>query len=113
MILEKDQKVFIVERKYFKEDIRRFFCGEVIRCSENLLIAKGYVWLMSHNLNQIVKKPELRERIFCFSNRLAINVIPRDVDLNLIHYSFDEKRGHLMPDGKDFSLNIDEFGRQA
>ncbi len=113
MILEKDEKVFIVERKYFNEDVRRFFCGEVIACSENLLRAKGYVWFMSHRLNQFVKKPELRERIFCLNNRLVINVMPRDLDLGLVHYSFDQKRGHLITDGKDYSLNIDEFGRDA
>ena len=113
MILEKDEKVFIVERKYFKEDIRRFFCGEVIGCSENLFRAKGYAWVMSQRLNQFVKKPELRERTFCFSNRLLINVMPRDIDVNIIHYSYDQKRGHIITYGKDYSLNIDEFGPMA
>lgn len=111
MILEKAEKVFIVERKYFKEDIRRLFCGEVIECSDNLLRAKGYVWSMRQNLNQFVKKPELRERVFCLGNRVVINVISPDTDIGLIRYSYDPKSGHSMTDGKDYSFNIDEFGQ--
>jgi hypothetical protein len=111
MILEKDEKVFIVERKYFKEDIRRIFCGEVLACSENLLRAKGYVWVMSQSLNQFLKKPEMRERIFCLGNRIVINVMPRDIDINLLRCSFDQKKGHSITDGTAYSLNIDEFGQ--
>ena len=113
MILEKNEKVFIVERKYFKEDFRRFFCGEVIESSEDLLRVKGFVWVMNLNLNQIVKKPELRERIFLLGNRLVINVMPRDIDLSLVHYSFDQKMGHIITDRKDYKLNIDEFGQKG
>jgi len=68
---------------------------------------------MSHSLNQFMKKPEMRERIFCFGNRLVINVMPRDIDLSLVHYSFDHKRGHIITDGKDYSLDIDEFGHNT
>ncbi len=55
----------------------------------------------------------MRERIFCFGNRLVINVMPRDIDLSLVHYSFDHKRGHIITDGKDYSLDIDEFGHNT
>jgi hypothetical protein len=110
MILGKGEKVFIVERRYFKEDIRRIFCGDVASSSENLLRAKGYVWAISPSLNQFVKKPEMRERIICLSNRLVINVMPRDIDISLLHCSFDQKKGHSITDGAAYSLNIDEFG---
>jgi hypothetical protein len=100
-----------VERKYFKEDIRRIFCGEVLACSENLLIAKGYVWVISQSLNQFVKKPEMRERIFCLGNRFVINVMPRDINISLLRCSFDQKKGHSITDGTAYSLNIDEFGQ--
>jgi hypothetical protein len=36
--------------------------------------------------------------------------MPRDIDISLLHCSFDQKKGHSITDGAAYSLNIDEFG---
>ena len=43
MILEPGEKVHIVERRYFADDVRRHLIGEVLRCTEQAIRLKGYV----------------------------------------------------------------------
>ncbi len=44
MILEPGEKVHIVERRYSADDVRRHLIGEVLRCTEQAIRLKGYVW---------------------------------------------------------------------
>ena len=43
MILEQGEKVHIVERRYFTDDVRRHLVGEVIQCTEQAIRLEGYV----------------------------------------------------------------------
>jgi len=42
MILEQGEKVHIIERRYFADDIRRHVAGEVLKCTEHAIRLKGY-----------------------------------------------------------------------
>jgi hypothetical protein len=110
MILERAEKIHVVERRYFPDDIRRHFCGGVVNCSEYLIRAVGYVWVFSTATNQFVRKPEKRERIFCLGDRLTISIVPKEVNIEDVRYIYDRQQGHLATDGKKFILNISEFG---
>jgi len=109
MILEIGEKVHVIERRYFMEDLRRHFTGEVIKCKEQTIRLKGYVWVFDKVQGQFIMKPEKRERIVCFGERLVINVIPREVNLDEVRYVNLPKKGLVVTDGKDFSLEINEF----
>ncbi|MFH1904534.1 MAG: hypothetical protein ABIK53_03285 [bacterium] len=109
MILEKGEKVHIVERRYFQDDVRRHFCGEVIDLAEHLLRVAGSVWAWDARINQFTKRESKRERVFCLGDRLTINILPREADLENVLYIYDKKKGHIATDGKSFSLNITEF----
>jgi hypothetical protein len=109
MILDIGEKVHIIERRLFADDLRRHLVGEITRCTGNTIRLKAYIWVF-HQLKGFVRKPEKRERVLYLSDRLTINVIPREVKLEEIQYVNDPKKGLYVSDGKQFNLEINEFG---
>ena len=109
MILEPGEKVHITERRYFADDVRRHLIGEVLRCTEQAVRLKGYVWGFDVSNGQFVRKPDKRERIVCLGDRLTINVLPPEADLGAAKYVTDLQRGLLLTDEKSFSLEVTEF----
>jgi hypothetical protein len=109
MILEQGEKVHIVERRYLADDIRRHVVGEVLKCTEHTIRLKGYVWVFDSANGRFVRKPEKRERIVCLGDRLVINVLPLEADLETTQYIADPQKGLQVTDGKSFFLEINEF----
>ena len=58
---------------------------------------------------EFVRKPEKRQRVLYPGDRATINVIPQEVDVAELKYIIDPKRGRIVTDGKQFSLDISEF----
>ena len=108
MILDIGEKVHIIERRLFKEDARRHFVGEVIRCTETSIRVIGHDWAIE-TMRGFVRKPELRERVMILNEGLIINIIPRDVNLEEVSYVTTAQRNQVVTDGKNFSLDITEF----
>jgi hypothetical protein len=109
MILEQGEKVHIIERRYFTDDVRRHLVGEVLKCTEQAVRVKGYVWVFDTMKGHFVRKPEKRERIICLGDRLTINIIPQETNLDAVEYVADPQKGLLATDGKSFFLEIIEF----
>jgi hypothetical protein len=109
MILEQGEKVHIVERRYFVDDIRRHVVGEVLKCTEHAIRLKGYVWVFDSPNGRFVRKPEKRERIVYMGDRLIINVLPQEADLEATQYIADPQKGLQVTDEKSFFLEITEF----
>jgi len=109
MILEQGEKVHIVERRYFADDIRRHVVGEVLNCTEHAIRLKGYVWGFDSPNGRFVRKSEKRERIVCMGDRLIINVLPPEADLEATQYVADPQKGLQVTDEKSFFLEITEF----
>ena len=108
MILDAGEKIHIIERRYFAEDIRRHLVGEIVRSSENAFRVKGYVWVFDA-MKGFIRKPEVREYVVYPSDRSTINIIPKEVDLDKLKYVTAPQRGLVVTDGKKFSLDISEF----
>lgn len=109
MIFEIGEKVHIVERRFFSEDLRRHVVGEIIRCTDKAIRLKGYVWVFDSFKGEFIQKPEKRERVIFGGDRLIINIIPKDVVLDEIKYVKDHKKGLVVTDGNGFTLEINEF----
>jgi len=109
MILNTGEKVHIIERRYFSDDLRRHFVGEVVQYEARVVRVKGIAWIYSPADGRFQKKPEKRERVLCLGDRLTINIIPPEVELEAIRYAFIEKIGLVVTDDKNFSLDINEF----
>jgi G3E family GTPase len=103
------EKVHIIERKYFPEDLQRHMVGEIIQSSESVLRIKGYVWIRDP-IKGFVRKTGKRDRVVYPSDRTTINIIPKEVDIGDIKYLNVEKT-LVVTDGKNFSLDITEFSR--
>lgn len=110
MILKVGEKVLIIERRYFAEDIRRHFVGEIIESSENAFRVKGHAWVFDTMIG-FVRKPEVRERVFYPNGRTTINIIPKEVNLDEIEYRDNAQKSIVVTDGKKLSLDITEFVR--
>jgi len=109
MILDTGERVHIIERRYFPEDLRRHLIGEVTRCTENTIRVKGRVWVFDGAKGQFIQKPEERDRVVRLGDRLTINVIPPEVNLSEIRYVVTPQKGLVVTDGKKFSLDVSEF----
>jgi hypothetical protein len=103
------EKVHIIERKLFAEDLQRHLVGVITQTSENALRIKGHVWTRDGTKGW-VRKTGNRLRVVYPSDRTNINIIPTEVDLEQIKY--DNVGGTLIvTDGKNFTLDITEFNR--
>jgi hypothetical protein len=114
MILNKGEKIHVIERRAFEGDIRRHFVGEIVVCNEHIVRAAGYIFVCDRIKNEFIRKSEPRERIFSLVDaRLVINVIPPETQLEKVHYTIQVEKSHnrlIVTDGGKFSLDVHEFG---
>ncbi|MFH2104700.1 MAG: hypothetical protein ABII72_00490 [Parcubacteria group bacterium] len=107
-LLKVGDKLHIIERRYFENDPRRHFIGEVLGVGENSIRAKGYVWIFDGSKNEFTKRPTPRDRVIGLGSRLVINVLPEEVNLDNIKY-IDEDGRLVATDGENLHLDINEF----
>lgn len=108
MIVEKEEKVFVIVRPSFPGDLRRHFVGVVDRCTEQSVRITGYAFVRTHSA-EFVRKPERRTRIFSLVDaKCVVNVLPEETEIRKVRYELLE--GCLvLTDGKALTFNIDEF----
>jgi hypothetical protein len=103
------EKVHIIERKNFTEDLQEHIVGEVIKSSESDLRIQGYVWVRD-SMKGFVRKTGERDVVIYPGERTNINMIPKEVNIDEIKYV--STGGTLVvTDGKNFTLDITEFSR--
>ena len=109
MIPSVGEKVLIIDRKLFAEDIQRHYVGEITKTSDNALKVKGHVWIRDQ-IKGFVRKTGNRERLVYPSDRTIINIIPENVNLNEIKY-VHAGGTVVVTDEKNFTLDVTEFAR--
>jgi hypothetical protein len=110
-VLAVGDKVHIMTRRLFADDVHPHFIGEIAAVSGPLFKARGYVFVFDSASNSYIKHPALRTRLFSLSDAgHIINVIPEDVDLDALKYRVASSRLEVT-DGVGFSLQINEFGQ--
>jgi hypothetical protein len=80
--------------------------------SDGLLVrAKGYTFALDTATNQYIKQPDIRVRIFGVGDSgIIVNVLPPTANLSEAKYTYDQNMRLVVTDGKNFSLDINEFG---
>jgi hypothetical protein len=106
-LLHRGDKVFIVERRLFDQDLRRHFVGEVEACTDVGFRARGYPFFYHPTAQNYVRKPSPRTRIFPFDGNLIINVLPKDCDVGSINYIASEI-GTTLTDRKSFEMDVSD-----
>lgn len=111
MLVDIGEKIHIIERRSFEADIRRHFFGEVDRVGENAVRLIGYAFIFDSGSNTYIRSNGPRSRIAPLAaSGYVINVVPTDIVVDDVRY--EDRSGRLVvTDGKDFALDINEFGR--
>jgi hypothetical protein len=111
MILKPGEKIHMVVRRAFVQDIRRHFIGEVMDATESVVRAEGHAYLFDTNTNLFIKKHYSHVRIFSLVDGVnIICVLPRTANLKKIAYRFTEKNRMVLTDGESLSMDVNEFG---
>lgn len=103
-------KLHVITRRLFENDVPRHFVGEVVGNTGELCELKGYAMVFDPDRGEWIRRPELRHRILSLAEAgHIVNRVPRSVEIDdLLYERIDGEL--LVTDGKDFELNIDEFG---
>ena len=109
MIINPEEKVCVIERRHFVEDPIRSFTGQVLAVSDNALRLTGYVWIADF-MKGVTRKPDMMERIIYPNERTNINIIPKDVIIEDLKIVLISGKGLCVTDGKNYNLDISEFG---
>ena len=111
MLLNKGEKVHVMTRRLFEGDLRRHFAGEVMEASESGVRLEGYVFVLDTAKNHFVRRVEKRVRIIgILDSGHIIKVIPPDVRLEDLKYLLSPDKRLVVTDGREFSLDVNEFG---
>jgi hypothetical protein len=110
-VLAVGDKLHIMTRRLFADDIQPHFVGEVLAVAGASFKVRGYSFVFDTRSNSYVKHPALRTRLFSLSDAgHIINVVPQEVDLGTLQYRVVNRRLEVT-DGAGFSLEINEFGQ--
>jgi len=111
MVLAKGEKIMVITRRRFENDLRRHFIGEVVDVSETIVRVKGYAFVFDLLLSEFVKDEGHLTRVYPLIDAdLVYNVLPREVNIEQIRYTIKENQQHVVTDGYSFEINVSEFG---
>jgi hypothetical protein len=104
------EKLHVIIRRSFEEDIRRHFVGEVIAANGAAVRIRGHAFVFRPAQNDYVQRPDLGERIVSLVDATNIvSIIPETVELEDLAYRQSDQGRLVMTDDKSFRLDINEF----
>jgi hypothetical protein len=114
MIIEVGEKLHIMYRSLYENSTRRHFIGSVVATKDTLCRIEGFVFIYDEKKTEFIRKPELRTTIMDLAGSgYIVNVISSNVELESVRYKYVQEIGLIATDGKQFSLNINEFGSKS
>lgn len=114
MVIDVGEKLHIMYRSLYENSTRRHFVGEVVAVQESICKIKGYVFIYDERKTEFRRKENLRTTIIDVAESGFItNVIDSEVVIDEIHYAYLQEIGLVATDGKEFLLNINEFGNKS
>jgi hypothetical protein len=110
MLLHPGDKLHIITRRLYENDLRRHFAGEVQNVTENAVRLKGYSFVFDGISNDFKRREDVRVRLFSLIDAgLIINLLPAEAIIENIAYALSAENHLLVTDGKHFTLDIQEF----
>lgn len=111
MVLSDGDKIVVITRRRFENDLRRHFIGEVLVASQTAIRVRGYQFVYDNLLSEFVKGEGLLTRIYPLIDAgLVFNVLPTEVVLEEVRYAITDNKQHVITDGKTFEISVSEFG---
>ena len=97
-------------RRMYESQLQRHFVGEVDAAVGGVVRATGYIFIYDEDKAQYIKKQAPRTAIFNLAESgYIVNMIPKTVLLADLRYEVIDRSYLAFTDGKDFSLDINEF----
>lgn len=110
-LIDVGEKIHVITRRRFEEDVHPHFAGEVRAAMGAHLRAHGYQFVFDSRTNAYIRHSEPRTRLFSISDAgYILTIIPREVELEELLYRTIGGR-LTMTDGNGFALEINEFGQ--
>ncbi len=111
MLIEIGEKIHVIMRRNFESQMRRHFAGEINAVNGTEVRATGYVFVYDDRTAQYVRKNAPRTTVLNLAESgYIVNVIPRAINLEEVRYETIDRSELFFTDGKNFRLNINEFG---
>jgi hypothetical protein len=111
MLISEGEKIHVIARRNFDNDVRRHFVGEVRSVGAAAMRVEGYTFIFDQVNNYYIRQPDKRIRIIALADSgNIITVIPRDINLDALIYRHTQDNRVVMTDGSDYCLDINEFG---
>lgn len=111
MVLKQGEKLHLIIRRNFNEDLRRHFVGEVIEVDETMARVEGFIFVLNTGTNQYNRRLDKRTRIIGLADSgNIINILPEEAKLEDVRYIQSAEQRLVVTDGSTFSLDINEFG---
>ena len=110
MLLNPGDKLHIITRQRYENDLRRHFAGEVQTVTESTVLVKGYSFVFDGISNEFKRREDVRIRIFPLTDAgLIINLIPKETNIDNVTYELSAENHMVVTDGKHFTLDLREF----
>lgn len=114
MIVSKGTKVHLTYRALYEQSTRRHFLGEVVEADGVVCLLEGYAFVYDPKLETYMRKPERRQTVVDLAESgYVVNIIDATVNLDEVSYKYLRDSGMVATDGKEFSLDINEFGLRS
>lgn len=111
MLIEVGEKVQVIIRRTFETDLRRHFIGEITAVEGSCARVQGFFMVFDRNKNSFIKKMSQRLTILDLSSSgYWVNIMPKDVNISDLIYTYDNNKNLILTDEKSFKLDINEFG---
>lgn len=110
MVITQGEKVHIIRRRNFADDLRRHFVGEVKAVDGPVIRVEGTVFIYDSAKCGYLKKAQTRTTIIDVGDSgYIVNILPVDVNIEQLAYKMVKER-LVLTDNKSFTLDINEFG---
>ena len=114
MVVGKGEKLHVMYRSFYEKSARRHFVGEVIEVLGAICRLEGYAFIFDDRKGEFSRKPEKRITIINVAESGYVsNVISPNVVISDVRYRYIQDVGLVATDGKEFTLNINEFGARG
>lgn len=109
-VVDSGDRVLIVTRRLFPGDAQRHFVGIVDRATHIAILVHGYAFVRELSEGEFERRKEQRSRVFPLDNHIIIFVLPDDVEIERVRYERRQGKQLVVTDGKEFRIDISEFG---
>ncbi|HLH77000.1 MAG TPA: hypothetical protein VKV28_09375 [Candidatus Binataceae bacterium] len=107
-----NDRLLIIDRKLFRDDLTRFFVGVVEDCEEGVVRMHGYSYHINPYQMGSEKRVDERTRIVSLHGTDLCYVLPRELNIAQVAVTHTTK-SVILSDGQAWSLDLTDYMTRA